>query len=94
MNYSVWKLSFEKTVTFTRAVVQLWDEKKRCAISFDLELPIKARNEKDFAKWYKRICPLENQKLVSVSHLHFFKRKYEIPYDDLIQYGKEIVEEN
>ena len=50
--------------------------------------------DEDFAKWYKRVCLGKYQKLVSVSGLLFFKRKYEISVNDLINYGKEVLEEN
>lgn len=87
------ELTLKKLVSFTQATVMLCDTQTGHIGKFKCELPIKARNEKDFAKWYKRVCLDENQKLVSVSDLRFFKRKYELLFDDLIRYGKE-VEEN
>lgn len=88
------ELTVKKLVTFTEATVVLCDTQTGHIGKFKSELPIKARNEKDFAKWYKRVCLGKKTKLVSVSSLRFFKRKYEIPVNDLIHYGKEVVEEN
>lgn len=88
------ELTVKKLVTFTEATVVLCDVQTNHIGKFKHELPIKVRNEKDFAKWYKRLSLTENQKLVSVSDLRFFKRKYEISVNDLIYYGKEVVEEN
>lgn len=88
------ELTVKKLVTFTEATVVLCDTQTGHIGKFKHELPIKTRNEKDFAKWYKRVCLGKNQKLVSVSGLRFFKRKYEISVNDLIYYGKEVVEEN
>lgn len=88
------ELTVKKLVTFTEATVMLCDTQTGHIGRFKRELPVKCRNEKDFAKWYKRICLAKNQKLVSVSDLRFFKRKYELSVDDLIYYGKEVLEEN
>lgn len=86
--------TIKKIVSFTEATIVLCDTQTAHIGKIKCELPIKARNEKDFAKWYKRFSLTENQRVVSVSDLRFFKRKYELSVKDLIYYGKEVVEEN
>ena len=84
------ELTVKKLVTFTTATVLVCDMATQTTREIDVELAIKARDEKDFAKWYKRCCGNDSQRLVRVSNLRFIKRKYEISVRNLIVYGKEV----
>lgn len=86
----MWNLSFKKTVSFTKASIVIWEEGEKQPQFLEVELPIKARNEKDFAKWYKRTCEFKNPTILSVSDMYYFKRKYKISFNDLMRYGKEV----